>query len=380
MTDETEQNRGREAEADEPITEAPGIEAAPQLGMRPRSGTGLRDWVRRKPFVQLVLYYLLLILVGGLLVSLFPAVRLAFLSPVSLPAVTEGAEFLTGRVPAAPESGIESLREVLQRALTTLLVILGALSLVVPVARVYMQTKGLQYDPALVRSVVILPIVVAGIALVVKDSIALAFALAGIVAAVRFRNTLKDPRDAVYIFLVIGIGLSAGVQALDVALIMSMIFNFVVLILWRFNIGSIYSGRFGETGVVSSGDPAMMIAAAPSARREIRRSLLSEARKMDKLDGVLLVHADEPELARHTVQEALSEMVKDWRLARIVPRSGTTETLEYLLKLKKKSTPAELVGSLTERWGAQVAAAEYFWFRARERKREGDDMDDDDDD
>lgn len=361
---------------------APGIEHTPPIASGRTGRSGARDRLRNMPFLQLVLYYVVLIGIGAVLVAVFPAVRLAFLSPVSIPAIAEGAEFLTGRVPAAQEPGLETVDEVLRRALTTLLVILGALSLVVPVARVYMQTKRLQYDPALVRSVVILPIVVSGIALVVKDSIALAFALAGIVAAVRFRNTLKDPRDAVYIFLVIGIGLSAGVQALDVALIMSMVFNFVVLVLWRFNIGSIYSGRFGETGVVSSGDPGMMIASAPSARREIRRSLLAEARKMKKLDGVLLVHADDPELARHTVQEALSEMVKDWRLARIVPRSGDSETLEYLLRLKKKSTPAELVGTLTQRWGAQVSAAEYFWFRARERKRDDgkDEGDDDDDD
>jgi hypothetical protein len=360
--------------------ETPGIEQAHPIPARGGSRGGFGRRLRRMPFVQLVGYYVLLIAIGGLLVAIFPAVRVAFLSPVSIPAVTEGAEVLTGRASAVSEMDVESLQEVLDRALTTLLVILGALALVVPVARVYMQTKGLQYDPALVRSVVILPIVVAGIALVVKDSIALAFALAGIVAAVRFRNTLKDPRDAVYIFLVIGIGLSAGVQALDVALIMSMIFNFVVLTLWWFNIGSIYGGRFGATGVVSSGDVDLMIAGAPATRREIRRSLLADAREMDRVDGVLLVHAQEPELARHTMQEALSEMAKEWRLARIVPRSGELETLEYLLRLKKKSTPLELVGALTERWGAQVTAAEYFWFRSRERKRPENDDDDDDDD
>ena len=102
-------------------------------------------------------------------------------------------------------------------------------------------------DPALVRAVVILPIVVAGITMVVKYSIALAFALTGIVAAVRFRNTLKDPRDAVYIFLAIGIGLASGVQELDVALVTSMMFNLVMLTLWRYNIGSVYGGAYGRT-------------------------------------------------------------------------------------------------------------------------------------
>jgi hypothetical protein len=341
-----------------------------------------RPWKRigsgpAAPFLQLIAYYIVLVAVGAVLVSNSSAVRAAFLSPVSIPAVGEAGEFLRGREPSAIQ-GPGSVAEVLDRALTTLLAILGALALVVPVARVYMQTKRLVYDPALVRSVIILPIVVAGIALVVKDSVALAFALAGIVAAVRFRNTLKDPRDAVYIFLVIGIGLSAGVQALDVALVMSLVFNFVVLSLWTFNVGSIYGGRFGQTGVISAGAQEWMVAGSSDRRREIRQDLLEEAEEMDKPDGVLLVHSTDPELARHTVQEALSEMTKSWRLARIVPRSGGAESLHYLVRLKKKATPPELIGALTERWGAQVTAVEYFWFATRERKR--DDEDDDDDD
>jgi hypothetical protein len=330
------------------------------------------------PFLELTLYYVVLIALGTALSIYLPAVRNALFAPVVLPALQQGQALLTGAVPAAPVGvAAATLDQVGTRALTTALVILGALALVVPVARVYMQTKGLQYDPALVRSVIILPIVVAGIALVVKNSLALAFSLAGIVAAVRFRNTLKDPRDAVYIFLVIAIGLAAGVQALDVALVMSLAFNFVVLTLWRFNIGSVYGGRFGRTGVVSSGDSELMLAVAPEERRRIRRSLLDEAEEL-KADGILLVHTEKQEVARHTVQEALGEMTKDWTLARIVPRSGELSTLEYLVRMKKKSTPAELVGALAERWGAQVQASEYFWFKAREDSREDDEDEDED--
>ena len=362
------------APADEIL--APGIRSEDPLPRRhPTRPRGVGERLRGMPFLQLFLYYAVLIAVGALLASWFLPVRESlFASPSvmvgeTIPAVEQGEAVLTGEAPPTIPGGAESLRELLARVLTTFLVIVGALALVVPVARVYMQTKRLRYDPALVRSVIILPIVVAGIALVVKNSLALAFSLAGIVAAVRFRNTLKDPRDAVYIFLVIGIGLSAGVQALDVALVMSMIFNFVVLGLWRFNIGSIYGGRYGETGVVSSGASALQVAHTPEGRRRIRRSLIDETDDI-KAEGVLLVHSQTPELARHTVQEALSETAKDWKLVRIIPREGKLATLEYLIRLKKKSTPTDLVGTLAERWSAQVQAAEYFWFHARERKRE----------
>ena len=168
----------------------------------------------------------------------------------------------------------------------------------------------------------------------------------------------------------IAIGLSAGVQALDVALVMSIIFNFVVLILWRFNIGSIYGGRYGETGILSTGSEELLVAQTPEQRKEIRRALLEEAEEM-KTDGILLVHAERPEVARHTVQEALSDMARDWRLVRIANRDEGITTLEYLVRLKKETAAIDLVGALDERWSGQVEAAEYIPFRVRRRVREG---------
>lgn len=359
-------------EQEELEANAPGLEEDPiptSVPARPGWGAGVFGWLRESPFVQLLLYYLVLIAVVAVVTHFFPSTRRAFLTPVSLPALGEEAtRVLQGGSLSPGEAEAAAVREALDRAFATALAIVGALALIVPVAGVYMRIKRLQYDPALVRSVVILPIVVAGIALVVKNSLALAFSLAGIVAAVRFRNTLKDPRDAVYIFLVIAIGLSAGVQALDVALVMSIIFNFVVLILWQFNVGSIYGGRYGETGILSTGSSELFVAQTPEQRKDIRRSLLEEAEEM-KTDGILLVHAEQPEVARHTVQEALADMAKDWRLVRIATRDEGITTLEYLVRLKKKTAPVDLVGALDERWSAQVEAAEYIPFRVRERVR-----------
>ena len=48
-------------------------------------------------------------------------------------------------------------------------------------------------------------VVVAGIVMMVKHSVALAFSLGAIVAAVRFRTSLDDSKDAAGIFVVIGI-------------------------------------------------------------------------------------------------------------------------------------------------------------------------------
>lgn len=345
---------------------APGAAIRTPRGRSPRRNLFERAFEgRSRPYLRLAGYYAVLITIMALLVYFVPAVRNALMAPTLLPPRDGG---LMSAGPVGDYGAKVSLAEALNRTLTTLVVIAGALLLVIPVAWVYMLTKRFRYDPALVASVIILPIVVAGTAMVVKNSLALAFSLAGIVAAVRFRNTLKDPRDAVYIFLVIACGLSAGVQALDVALAVSIAFNFVVLTVWKFNVGSLYGGSYGRTGVLSVGDTALLVAEEPAQQRAIRRRMLRLGEDM-RTDGVLLVHSAEPDLARTTVQEALGDLARDWRMVDVVPRGGEMHTLEYLVRLKDDIAPVDLVGALDERWSEQVDAAEFFPFRTRQRKR-----------
>lgn len=344
-----------------PEEEGGGAEQRYPLAQPPTRHSFLgRFW--RVSLVRVGAYYLVLICIAIILIRALPIVEQAWVTPM-VPAVAEGAALVGGQPLAAPPPTISTTT--LERTLTTLIVVLGAVALAIPVAWVYMLTKRLRYDPGLVRSVVILPIAVAGILLVVKNSLALAFSLAGIVAAVRFRNTLKDPQDAVYIFLTIAIGISAGVQALDIALVVSLLFNLFVLLLWKFQVGSIYGGSYGRTGVLSIGDSALLVAQNAESRRALRRHLLGRAEAF-RGDGVLLVHTNEPELTRHTIADALGQSAEEWSLLGIVARGGEIHTAEYLVRLEKDETPADLIGALDE-WSSHVLAAEYVPFRTRER-------------
>mgnify|MGYP006897222523 CR=1 FL=1 len=87
-------------------------------------------------------------------------------------------------------------------------------------------------------------VIVAGIAIIVQNSLALAFSLAGIVAAVRFRFTLTEPAYALYIFAAIAVGLGAGVSALGVSFVVSAAFVYITLILWRINYGANMTSPF----------------------------------------------------------------------------------------------------------------------------------------
>ncbi|MBT8143168.1 MAG: DUF4956 domain-containing protein [Gammaproteobacteria bacterium] len=115
---------------------------------------------------------------------------------------------------------------------------LGAAVLMVPISWVYLITYGRKdIDQSFVQTMMILPLVVAGIAVIVQNSLALAFSLAGIVAAVRFRFTLGKPAHALYIFAAIGIGLAAGVGALGVGAVISIAFVYATLTLWKLDYG-----------------------------------------------------------------------------------------------------------------------------------------------
>ena len=116
--------------------------------------------------------------------------------------------------------------------LATALAMIGAIVLTLPVALAYKRTKPEhEYDPAVMHSSIILAPTIAGILIVIQGSLAMAFSLAGVATAVRFRNSVKDTNDAVFVFVAVAIGLAAGVQALDIALAISLIFAAIVLVL-----------------------------------------------------------------------------------------------------------------------------------------------------
>ena len=126
-----------------------------------------------------------------------------------------------------------------------LLASVGALIVTVPVSWAYFITsRARRIDQSFLQTIIILPVVVSGIAMIVVNSIALAFSLAGVVAAVRFRFTLDQPSDAMYIFVAIGIGLGAGIGAVSIAAVISFTFVIATLVIWKLEYGKTLAGPF----------------------------------------------------------------------------------------------------------------------------------------
>jgi hypothetical protein len=327
---------------------------------------------------RLAIYYVVLCGVAALLSRYVPALRDAFSF-----AGLEGGGDDGGFAGALRDAGTFVGGPV--GAGTVLLALVGGLLLMIPVAWVYTITKQRQgYDQSVVQTMFLLPVTVTGVMFIVRHSLPLAFALAAIVAAVRFRNTLKDTKDTVYIFLAIGVGLAAGTEALALAAVMSLVFNIVIMILWQFNIGNIYAdqrhgaatlraadallgaGRGKEALAV--GDRRVLEAMSPDelddlAERAARLQAYIDARAADKkgtrFNALLLVHATRLEPAQKAVEQVVGRAAERWRLAEIVPGEGGVSTLEYLVRLKDTFDMASLLDLLKSRGGGHVLAAEF---------------------
>lgn len=191
------------------------------------------------PLSIILAYYGALVFTILLLLNLFP--NLTNYLPVG--GVTELAEIGGEFEPVY--SGIEERIYSEVGPIRLLFASFGAILLAVPVSWVYFITSRARViDQSFLTTIMILPVVVAGIAMIVLNSIALAFALAGVVAAVRFRFTLRQPSDAMYIFVAIGIGLSSGIGAVGIAAVISFAFVICTLVIWKLEYGKTLSGPF----------------------------------------------------------------------------------------------------------------------------------------
>ncbi|HSG08741.1 MAG TPA: DUF4956 domain-containing protein [Longimicrobiales bacterium] len=261
---------------------------------------------------------------------------------------------------------------------------LGALIIMIPVTRIYMVTRRYRgFEESVVHTLLILPVAVTGIVMIVQHSIPLAFSLAGIVAAVRFRTTLEDTKDAVYVFLAIGVGLASGVQALGLALVLSLMFNAVVLVLWATRFGNPYAAATGHGGTMPLGDAlagpssattrqvvgdgALADAASPrdlaqvleQAARLERHLTEERAKKKSKRANVLLlVHAPGAGPAQSQVEPILEELSTRWKLAEILQSPGGGVVLEYLAHLAVPAAEGALLDRIRQAPTGMITAAE----------------------
>ena len=334
-----------------------------------------------QPVARIVAYYLIM------------AVALIGLHQVApdLPGVFNSGRFdqlaasagsLTGPAGTAiTVTPVEAARE-------TLIAMLGAFLLMLPVAWVYIytrQTRGFQQS--LVQTLIILSIVVAAVVVMVKSSVALAFSLGGIVGAVAFRNRLEDTKDAVHVFVAIGVGVAAGYQVMSVALVLSLFYNTINLWLWwtdfgrapaplegapaRRRLGQLHAAKAGAGGAfVSQVDSVLLRSMSPEQLSALaQRAKKQQARLADainlavadeaprsKFDGTLrvVVATLQVDATKRAIETALTDQVKRWQFQAAKPAAAGQTAVTYQVRFRK-GVPRPLALESVRRGGAGKA-------------------------
>ncbi|HUO51433.1 MAG TPA: DUF4956 domain-containing protein [Gemmatimonadaceae bacterium] len=259
-------------------------------------------------------------------------------------------------------------------ATSAALAMVAAFFIALPVAWVYSLTRAKKgYRQALAQALIVLPVVDAAVIVLVKNSLALAFSLAGIVAAVRFRNTLEDTKDAVYILVAAAIGLASGTQV-PVAFVLSVAFNIVTVLLWYTDFGrhpAALGGAMAEERLARTREqlshtqtfvavmddellkemsPAQLDALADRAWRRRKKMSPDLDKKAEeekgRYDTLLRVHTSAPDDVRARVEPVLRKHVKRWRFGHVVHESETAHIVEFSLRLGNDADPTEITAAV----------------------------------
>jgi hypothetical protein len=285
---------------------------------------------------RLAVYYSLVLIIFLGLGMLFPSI-IEYMDLERLRVVTKAADVFgdDGQAARAAHYSTQALFSP-ARFVPVLVSMAGALALSVPAAWVYVWIRPYSKSKqGVARALVVLPIAIAFVVFLVKGSLPLAFSLAGIVAAVRFRTTLSDTTDAVFLFVVIGIGLSAGVQLLSVAFIASALFTVVALTVWGV--------RFAENPARLDGlrlvrDDAFGLTASPGGEKPLK---VAEGAG-ERPEVVFLVTTSDPGNAGKIMDLVFGRYGKNWRLDQISDAENGLQVMKYSVQLKKRHEPAAI--------------------------------------
>jgi len=101
------------------------------------------------------------------------------------------------------------------------------------VAVTYQKTfRGLSYSRNFLQAMILSSIVAAIVMQAIGDSLARGLGMLGALAIVRFRTNFKDPRDIIFMFATLAIGIASGVYAFTIAIVGGVSFCVVALALY----------------------------------------------------------------------------------------------------------------------------------------------------
>src|SRR3989304_2694764 len=99
-------------------------------------------------------------------------------------------------------------------------------------ATVYRKThSGIAYTRSFFVTLILMSPAIAMIIMAIGSNVALSLGLVGALSIIRFRTVIKDPKDMMFLFVTIGIGLTSGANAWMVGVIGTALISLLTVVL-----------------------------------------------------------------------------------------------------------------------------------------------------
>ncbi|MXX37693.1 MAG: DUF4956 domain-containing protein [Gemmatimonadetes bacterium] len=289
--------------------------------------------------IRLIVYYAAWLLALSGIFYLFPQILYYVAQERKRIFVAKSLEFGADTAPFPLGNIEEGVARLIDPAHTipVMVALVLAFGVTLPVTWVYRWTRPRKkYSQSFAHTLLVIPTSITLVVFLVKGSLALAFSLAGIVAAVRFRTSLEEPMDAVYMFMAIGIGLAAGTQLTTVAYLASLVFVAIALGVWKSN--------FGARPAVISGWTIVY----PDKSAQVSEAGDTATATQKPCDAQIEVHATNVEEVQKATDLILNSNTKRWQVADVVNNEDGTVVVLFDVWLKKSVNPLSLIRDIEE--------------------------------
>ncbi len=272
--------------------------------------------------IRLVIYYLAWLLILNAIFHLFPEILYYVAQERERIFIGKSLDSGTDAIPLGNiKEGVNRLADP-AHTIPVVVALVLAFGVTLPITWVYAWTHSPKnYSQSFVHTLLVIPVAIALVVFLVKGSLALAFSLAGIVAAVSFRTSLKETMDAVYLFIVIGIGLASGTQLTTVAYLASLAFVTIALGVWKTN--------YGAQPPVLSGWRIV------SPDHSVQTSGTKAIATGNPYDARIEVHTTKVKTAQKATAQILKSGTKQWQVADVIEKEDGTAIVVYDVSLKQ---------------------------------------------
>ena len=213
-----------------------------------------------------------------------------------------------------------SLTNNLEGSSLTNVIVIALVSFVLSslIALIYQRTsRELETPRYFIQSLILISIPVATVMQAIGDSLARGLGMLGALAIIRFRTTLRNPRNMVFMFTSISVGIAAGVYGITIAVIGTIAFCSVVLLIH-------YSDLSKKTSVIAN------------LQFEVPNEVLLESNMREEIEDLLTTTCLKATLSKYGINNKKKEEL-------VVQMAA----FEFNIKIRSKEKASNLVNELS---------------------------------